>query len=456
LSVPEDIAPPQTRWLNPARLGRLKDLLPKSLYGRAMLIIVLPIAIMQIAVAYTFFDAHWETVTSRLSEGVAGDIAMVLDLYEQIPSPERVAVIKPTVEGTLDVSIALEPNAVLPTTVNSSFFRVLDRTLRRALSAKLDHEFWFDTTRYPAYVDIRVQVDEGVLRLIVPRDRVFATTGHIFLLWIVGATTLLTTVSLVYIRNQAKPIERLAAAAESFGRGQDVPHFRPTGATEVRQAAQAFIEMRERINRHIGQRTSLLAGVSHDLRTPLTRLRLQLALLAPNDEVDAMRSDVADMQAILDEYLDFAKGVGGEEPEPTDLGAIAQASAKACAQEGVEFAVATDGDLVLPVRAMALKRCLMNLASNAAAHASRVEITARRVDGAVEISVDDDGPGVAPEQREEVFRPFSRLDEARNRNTAGVGLGLSIARDIARSHGGDVTLSESPLGGLRARLRIPA
>lgn len=438
------------------RLLRLKERMPKSLFGRALLIIILPIALMQIAVAYAFFDAHWQTVTSRLSEGVAGDIGMVLDLYERADPADRVGAIEPVVEGTLGVSIELEPDARLPTTVRSSFFRVLDRTLRRALSEKLDHEFWFDTTRYPAYVDIRVQVDDGVLRLIVPRDRVFATTGHIFLLWIVGATTLLTTISIIYIRNQAKPIERLAAAAELFGRGQDAPNFRPSGASEVRQAAQAFIEMRERINRHITQRTALLAGVSHDLRTPLTRLRLQLALLPKTDEADAMRSDLADMQATLDEYLDFAKGAGGEEPELADIGAIARAAAEAAAHEGVEISVETEGDLELAVRTMAMKRCLMNLASNAAAHAATVKLAARRFQTAIVIDVDDDGPGIAEADREAAFRPFSRLDEARTRNAKGVGLGLTIARDVARAHGGDVTLSESPLGGLRARVRLPA
>ena len=442
--------------VRPLRIRRLKDILPKSLFGRALLIIVLPIALMQIAVAYAFFDAHWQTVTARLSEGVAGDIQVIVDLYEQSAAPERLASLEPTVQRTLGFSVELEADGQLPTTVRSSFFRVLDRTLRRALSDKLENDFWFDTTRYPAYVDIRVQVDEGVLRLIVPRDRVFATTGHIFLLWIVGATTILTAVSLVYIRNQAKPIERLARAADLFGRGQDAPDFRPSGASEVRQAAHAFIRMRERIERHITQRTQLLAGVSHDLRTPLTRLRLQLALLPQNPEVDAMRTDLQDMQSILDEYLDFSRGMGGEEPAPADLGDLARDAAESALQDGVDIDVSAGEDLVLPVRALALKRCLTNLVSNAAHYASRVEVAARRVDSGVVIDVDDDGPGIPEDQREEAFRPFGRLDPARNRNANGVGLGLAIARDVARGHGGDVILSESHLGGLKARVRLPA
>ena len=261
-------------------MGLMRRYLPKGLFARTLLIIVLPVALMQVAVAWSFFEEHWETVTSRLSEGVAGDIAMMTALYES--DQETPAAFERHAEmayETMRLSVDFRPGETLPTSRRSSFFRTLDRTLRSALSAQIDNDFWFDTTRYPSYVDVRVEVEGGVLRYIALRERVFATTGHIFLLWIIGATTLLTAVSIVFIRNQVKPIRRLADAAEQFGRGQDVDHFRPAGATEVRQAAHAFLEMRARIRRHLEQRTALLAGVSHDLRTPLTRLKLQLALM---------------------------------------------------------------------------------------------------------------------------------------------------------------------------------
>jgi two-component system osmolarity sensor histidine kinase EnvZ len=220
----------------------LKRFLPKGLFARTLLIIVLPVGLMQVAVAWSFFEEHWETVTSRLSEGVAGEIAMATQLYEQeggeTPAFQRHI---EAALGTTRLSIDFRPDDTLPTSRRSSFFRTLDITLREALSQQLDNPVWFDTTRYPSYVDVRVQVEGGVLRFITPRDRVFATTGHIFLLWIIGATTLLTAVSVVFIRNQVKPIRRLADAAEQFGRGQDVAHFRPAGATEVRQAAHAFL-----------------------------------------------------------------------------------------------------------------------------------------------------------------------------------------------------------------------
>lgn len=438
------------------RMRRLKDFLPQSLFGRSLLIIVLPVAMMQVAIAWSFFDAHWETVTSRLADTVAGDIAVALDLYEQEPGPARLAALQPFLARTMSVSMEIEPEAELPTTVRSSIFRVLDRTLRRALAAKLEHAFWFDTTRYPAYVEIRVKVEDGVLRLIVPRDRVFATTGHIFIVWLIGATVLLTGVSLIYIRNQAKPIERLAAAAERFGRGQDAPDFKPAGAREVRQAAQALLEMRARIVRHMEQRTTLLAGVSHDLRTPITRLKLQLAMMPDDPAIAAMRGDLDQMEAVLGEYLAFARGAAGEDPEPVDLSALVrETAAVAGADEPVEVETDIADDLVVTLRVSAMRRCLENLVTNAAAHGSRIRVAARRTENGVEIEVDDDGPGIAPELREEAFRPFNRLDTARTRNTDGVGLGLAIARDVARGHGGDITLADSPLGGLRAVVRLP-
>lgn len=432
---------------------RVKDYLPKSLFGRALLIIVLPIALMQIAVTWSFFDAHWETVTKRLSESVAGDVAVAVELYERFPDDRET--LREFTMRRMSLSVVLEPDAELPTSVRSSFFRVLDRTLRRALSQKLENDYWFDTTRYPAYVEIQVKVDEGVLRMVAPRDRVFATTGHIFLIWIVFATVLLTTVSLLYIRNQARPIERLAAAADRFGRGQDAPEFKPTGASEVRQAAQALLDMRDRIQRHVEQRTTLLAGVSHDLRTPLTRMKLQVAMMPDGEERQAMRADIADMESIVEEYLDFARGQGGEEPGPVDLGDLVRAAADGVAFDDVAVTVEAEDDLVLTVRESAIKRCLDNLIANAAAHADTVRVAVRRNGAGAEVDIDDDGPGIPDELREEAFRPFSRLDPARTRNHKGVGLGLAIARDIARGHGGDVTLSASPMGGLRASVRLP-
>jgi two-component system osmolarity sensor histidine kinase EnvZ len=327
--------------------------------------------------------------------------------------------------------------------------------MQQALSDRLGDPFWFDTTRYPAYVDIRVKVKEGVLRILAPRDRAFATNGHIFVMWLVGATIILTSIAVLFIRNQVRAIERLAEAAEAFGRGVDVD-FKPYGAREVRQAAQAFIDMKDRLQRHIEQRTILLASVSHDLRTPLTRLKLELALAEPSSRLEEMKRDLAEMEHMIDEYLAFARGLGGEAVETVAVRGLIEEVSEGAKRAGAVVTVKAGPELLAKVRPSAFKRAMANLVMNAAAHADRIEVQARPgPGGGVEIVVDDNGPGIPPDRYEEAFRPFNRLDEARNQNEKGVGLGLALARDMARGHGGDVTLHRSPLGGLRAVVRLP-
>jgi two-component system osmolarity sensor histidine kinase EnvZ len=445
--------------LKPPRLMLLRLLkrwAPTSLWGRSLLIIVLPIAIMQIAVTWAFFDAHWQTVTSSLAEGLAGDVSWLVQSYEADPSPANLVHLQQRAERALDLSVALQPGKTLPRIKRYSLFGPVDWSIKRALEAHLDEPFWFDTTRYPSYVDIRVSVPQGVLRIIAPRDRAFATQGHIFIIWMTMATVLLTAVAVLFIRNQVRAIERLADAADAFGRGGDVPQFKPHGAREVRKAAHAFIAMKERIQRYIDQRTALLASVSHDLRTPLTRLKLEAALAEPTPQVNAIKRDLAEMEHMIDEYLAFARGEGGEALETVRLRGLIQEVSEGAIRAGAEVKVDADGLLAAHVRPNALKRALSNLVMNAAAHGEHVAVAAHaRAAGGVEILVDDDGPGIPPDRYEEAFKPFNRLDEARNQNEKGVGLGLAIARDVARALGGDVTLDKSPLGGLRAVVRLP-
>ena len=440
----------------------LKRRLPATLFARSLLIIVLPVALMQIAVTYVFFDANWQTVTSRLSEGLAGDIAWAVESYRDDPSPAAFAKLSKRAEDSMSLSIALQPGRKLPPYRHDApvlfqpFIAPIDQSLQRALTERLDQPFWFDTTRYPAYVDIRVAVPGGVMRVLAPRDRAFATQGHIFVLWMTVATILLTTIAILFIRNQVKAIERLANAAEAFGRGGDVPAFKPHGAKEVRRAASAFLDMRARIQRHIDQRTTLLASVSHDLRTPLTRLKLSLALAEPSKANAAMKGDLAEMEHMIDEYLAFARGEGGEAVETVHLRELIDEVSEGAIRAGAKVGVAADPEMIVSVRPNALKRALSNLVMNAAVHGERVEVTAKvRPQGGVEITVDDDGPGIPEDRYEEAFKAFGRLDEARNQNAKGVGLGLAIARDVARGHGGDILLARSPMGGLRAVVRLP-
>lgn len=441
-------------WRVWARL--LKRRMPSTLWGRALLIIVLPVALMQVAVTWEFFDLHWQTVTGRLSDSLAGDIGWAVHSYNADPTPGNLQRIETTAERDMQLSIALQPGRKLPPGPSRFSFAPVDRALQTALERRVDEPFWFDTRRYPRYVDIRVQAPGGVLRFLAVRERAFASSGQIFVFWMVLATVLLTAVAVLFIRNQVRAIERLASAAEAFGKGLDAPDFKPYGAREVRQAAHAFLDMRERIQRQIEQRTTLLASVSHDLRTPLTRLKLELALADPTPQLKAMKRDLAEMEHMIDEYLAFARGQAGEAVETTEIKALLDRVAEGARHGGAVVQVSAEPTLTADVRPNALSRALSNLVMNAASHGSRVDVDARRLaSGGVEIAVDDDGPGIPADRYEEAFKPFSRLDEARNQNVKGVGLGLAIARDVARSHGGDVTLDRSPLGGLRALVRLP-
>lgn len=445
------------RWL-PANVWArvLKRRLPTSLWGRSLLIIVLPVLVMQVAVTWAFFDMHWQTVTARLSDGLAGDVAWASESYADDPTPRNLEIIADRAQRSMSLSVDLREGDVLPGEQERGPIGVVDRTLEEALESRVDRPVWFSTTQYPAYVDIRVQHPDGVLRVIAPRERAVATQAHIFVVWLFIATILLMGVAILFIRNQVRAIERLAEAAEAFGRGETSERFKPHGAREVRAAAKAFMDMRDRIQRHIEQRTALLASVSHDLRTPLTRLRLELALAPPFKRSTAMQGDLDEMEHMIDEYLAFARGEAGEAAQTVSVRDLLAVAGEDARRAGAEVDLQVSEGLMASLRPLAIKRALANLAGNAAAHGEHVRLGARDLpSGGLEITVEDDGPGIPDEMHEEAFRPFSRLDASRNQNRKGVGLGLAIARDVARSHGGDITLGRSDLGGLRAALRLP-
>ncbi len=437
-------------------LGALiKPVVPRSLFGRSLIIIVAPVVLLQAIVTYIFFERHWDVVTRRLTEGVAGDIAMVVEQNRALEDLAEFGALAEQVDRTMKISVRFALGEDLPPYSPRGFYSILDRSLRRELALRLEAPVWFDTARYPNHVDIRVATRGGVLRFIVLRNRVMATNGPIFVMWMLGSSVVLLAVAILFLRNQVRPITRLAEASESFGKGRDTGDFRPSGAREVRSAAVAFIDMRDRINRHIAQRTEMLAGVSHDLRTPITRLKLELAMFGESEEIEAMRRDLTEMERMLDEYLAFAKGEGGETAEDTDIAALLEDIADKARRTGVDLKLVRRGTLRLPVRRQALNRAITNLVDNAAKHGTAVVLTGRRDAVTLRIMVDDDGPGIPESRWEEAFRPFHRLDEGRNLDAGGVGLGLAVARDVVRAHGGDLTLDHSPLGGLRAIIRLP-
>jgi two-component system, OmpR family, osmolarity sensor histidine kinase EnvZ len=434
---------------------RLRDILPKGLYWRTLLIIVAPAALLQLVITLVFLDDHWQATSKRMSQGTAADVALILQLYEREPTAENFEELRRMAYWPLRLDITLEPGATLDHPRCRASGSTLDRYLTRALEEQIGREIWYDSSCPGNQVVIRAPVAEGVLEVRAFRDRVQARSGPLFVMWIVCATLFICIVSIIFIRNQVRPIEKLADAMERFGRGEDGGAFRARGAREVRGATRAFFGMRARVRRLIDQRAQLLAGVSHDLRTPLTRLKLQLALMPPSPEIEDAKRDLAEMEETLEEYLTFAKGLGEEAPELVNVAAIAEEVARNSARAGGDVAVEASGDTQTPARARGIKRCLANLIDNAVAHGDTVRVTVEGEAEAVTISVDDNGPGISEDQYEEAFRPFSRLDETRSRNQKGVGLGLAIARDVARSHGGDISLSRSPLGGLRATLRLP-
>lgn len=434
----------------------LKELLPKGLYQRSLIIIIAPMVLLQGALCYVFFQAHWQKVTSRLSASVAQEMAFLIDIRKEGAGKVDQAWIDEIAKRRIGFTVTYEPGAKIPTAHHDSWFSILDSTIDHELNLYLQYPYWFDTQLSDPDVTIRVQMPDGVLEAIVRRSQVYATNWHIFLVWMVVTSSLLLAIAILFLRGQLRPILRLAYVAEAFGKGRDVPNYRPAGASEVRSAAQAIIDMRARIKRHMEQRTEMLAGVSHDLRTPLTRMKLQLALMKDDPTVLDLREDVREMEHMVEEYLDFARGQTGEEPQLFDLKELLNEICADARRKNKDIVLKVDaGDLSSRLRRQAMKRCITNIVNNATTYGEHVELSAQRGAATIEINVDDNGPGIPEALREEAFRPFKRLDESRNPNAAGVGLGLSIARDIMRSHGGDILLLDSPLGGLRVSLRLP-
>ena len=439
------------------RIGRwLKGLLPTGLYARAVLIIIAPMVILQSVIAFVFMERHWNTVTRRLSAAVTQDVGALIDVYHAFPDDAGQTQLR-RIGQRLGLVVDILPGTELPPIGPKPFFSLLDQALSQEIRKQIRRPFWIDTVGRSTLVEIRIQLENSVLRVFAPRNAAYASNSEIFLLWMVGTSLVLITVAILFLRNQIRPILRLTEAVENFGKGRDVPSFGPRGAQEVRRAALAFIEMKRRVERAIEQRTTMLAGVSHDLRTVLTRFKLELALLGERAEFAALRKDVDEMARMVEAYLAFARGDSGEQAEPTDMAAFLDELKADAERHGHRTAVAFHGYPVVTVRPHAFKRCLSNLVSNAARFADAIAITGRRDHRWLTITVDDDGPGIPVQLREDVFKPFLRLDDARNQDegVGGAGLGLAIARDIARSHGGDITLGDSPLGGLRATVRIP-
>jgi two-component system osmolarity sensor histidine kinase EnvZ len=441
---------------------------PRSLFSRSLLIVILPLLILQAVLTYVFYERHWDKVTRTLAFGIAGEVGLLVELLEAAKTPQTQARVLDLARKHFQFAVSLEPDATLGAAVQSSQLPPpgrLDQRLQERLHEALAHPFVVDTRgidrpNEPTRIAVYVQLAHGVLRVLLPRKRVDSETTRVFIGSMFGLSLLLLALAVYFMTRQVRPILRLARAMDKFGKGRDVGDFRLAGPTEIRRAGAAFNLMRKRILRHLSQRIEMLAAVSHDLRTPLTRMKLELAMLAegrgsPGD-VEDLRADVEEMARVVDGYLDFARGDGQEIIEPLELGPFLQDIAERTRMPDKRVVVELEQPLTLPLRPIAMRRCFTNLVQNALRYSTFVRIRAASNNNQVWIALDDNGPGIPESERDAVFKPFYRLDASRRPSTGGVGLGLTIARDIVLGHGGEIELGDAPEGGLRVLIRLPS
>jgi two-component system osmolarity sensor histidine kinase EnvZ len=429
---------------------------PERLYARSLIIVVTPVVALQLIMTYMFMERHYETVTRSLAESYISEVVLLISLYNRSDQGPETRDRILAMAKDLKLGLSILQNQSLPEPIPSPAFSSVDRKLRRYVWDNLKLPFWLDTTGTPDFVDLRIEVKpKMVFRFVTPIARAHAPTRPLFLFAMVSSSLVLLSLAIIFLRGQIRPILRLAEAAQAFGMGRDVANFRPSGAREIQEASNAFIMMKARIERNVEQRTAMLAGVSHDLRTVLTRLNLELALMPETAATAAMREDVAEMQRMLEGYLSFARGDGGEESRETDIVNLITQISEDFARSGRVISLNLPDSLMASVKPQALKRCIANLVANAIRFGKLVTVTGSLENRAMTVIVEDDGPGVLPERYADVFKPFVRLDDARNQDTPGTGLGLAIALDVARSHGGDIALGRSTAGGLKATVTIP-
>ncbi|MCL2469344.1 MAG: ATP-binding protein [Alphaproteobacteria bacterium] len=431
----------------------LKGVMPKGLYARAILIIIVPTFLTLVGATFVFFDRHWTTTSTRLAQAVVGDIRGIKMLADAQDLPDHAALLAAFSTQT-GIQVVFEKGKKIEDYAKLSLDPLVS-ILSRELSLHIPPAHRIHAQRKPPMLLVILPADEGVYVFYVPMRRIYTPTTKVFISWMIGSSLLLSVIALLFMRNQMRPVRRLAQAAEAIGKGQDVPLFKLEGATEVRQAGRALLVMRDRIRRSMNQRTTMLAGVSHDLRTPLTRMKLQLAMMPESSATRGFTSDIAEMEAMLEAYLAFARGEEEEASVEVDMAQLLQEVVQNIARGEQPVTLNIENTARLFVRPSAIKRCIGNLIHNALRYGKKAEVSLLVRDHVINILVDDEGAGIPVDRREDVFRPFYRLDESRNMETGGVGLGLSIARDIAHAHGGNLVLEDAPEGGLRARLWLP-
>jgi len=430
----------------------LKKVLPKRLFYRALIIVAAPIIILQLTISVVFFDSIWIKANKGMTKSLVSEVKTLLDAYKSEETKD-VQFLTGLYKKNFDFVININKGERLPTTKSDRRFSPMDRSLRREMKPVFGNDYWFDTVTYIDLVDLRIKSDKKIIQIFFPKSKIAPSSVRIFVLWITLPSIILILIAILFLRNQTRPIVKLSKAAERFGRGERVDDLRPSGASEIRKATLEFDRMMKRINKHLNQRSEMLSGISHDLRTPLTRLKLQLAMMDKKDTAKKMASDIDEMEKMLNDYLQYTKSQSEEDYVDVNIKNILIDILKNFNPNKYEFK--GDKNITIQGRKNLIKRCISNVVENGFSYGSKVFVELRKSINSAIITVEDDGPGIAKSEYENVFKPFYRIDKSRGLNKSGVGLGLSIAQDIVRSHGGNITLSESNHKGLLVKISLP-
>ena len=429
----------------------IKDILPKQLFYRGLLIVALPIIILQIIISIVFFDSLWIKSNKGMTRALTSEIKTFIDAYDNDETNKDFVII--LFKEHLDFNIKYEKNKIFPKKLDERWFSPIDRSLRRELKSK-NLNYWFDTTSYKNQIDLKIKYNNGYFQFFIPRERLASTSARLFALWITLPAILMIGIAIIFLKNQTRPIIKLAQASERFGRGENIEEFRPSGALEIRKAGYEFDRMRKRIIRHLNQRSEMLSGISHDLRTPLTRIKLQLAFIKDEEIAKKLSNDIQEMEKMLNEYLQFASSGYKEKTENFSLTELIESIIKKYENKNISHQLIKD--IRMNGRKNLIQRCINNLIDNSIKYGNKINIQLSSSNNILVLIIDDDGPGISPDEYDNVFKPFYKINKSRGDSKSSVGLGLSIASDIVRSHGGNIILDKSPLDGLRVKIIFPS
>ena len=431
----------------------IKKILPKRLFYRALIIVAAPVIILQLTISIVFFDSIWIKANKGMTRSLVSEIETLFDVYRSDQSKENIKKLTDIYKKNFDFVINIKTDEQLPKTKSDRRFSPMDRSLRREMKSVFHDSYWFDTVTYIDLVDLRIQTENEVIQIFFPKDKIAPSSVRVFVLWLTVPSLLLIFIALIFLKNQTRPLVKLSKAAERFGKGEIIEDLRPSGALEIRKATYEFDRMMKRINRHLAQRSEMLSGISHDLRTPLTRLKLQLAMMEKKDLANKMSADIDEMEKMLNDYLQYSKSQAEESSTKININDMLKEILRNYDESRYELILGET--IILEGRKNLMKRCILNIIGNGLAYGDKIVIEIRKSLNRAVITVEDNGPGIPKSEYSNVFKPFYRIDKSRGLNKDGVGLGLSISQDIIKSHGGNISLSESRFKGLLVKISLP-